>query len=904
MNQLNTLLLFFMIIGFANAQKGDNDSIYSIYLSESLADTTRVQALGDFIRNKYLFSKPDSALILADEMFDFAKSKNISKGIAEAYNIKGLSSEMLGYPQEAINNFESALLLFDSLGNKKMVAGLNINIGMAHARAGQPEFAKERFERGVEICRIIGHNNFLANGLQNLGLLYRNMGDTEKALEFLNEAKDVLKESPNQKGQVGLNINIGSIYLEKGKLLEAVDLFSEALVIAEEINFDFAIHAIYGNLSTCYFKIDDYETSISYSEKAIEIAKRLDLQSGLASSFLDIGNAYNQLGDPETSLQYLEEALSIAKAIGDIYIEINVLSELSANYQKLENFRFSDSLANQALIKSQQVNFAPGIGRAKNRLSSLAYAQGQYKKAEIFGKEAYTISQEEDNIRDLSMRAGVLYFIYKDSGQPRRALEMLEIKNRYDEELKDEENQRAVIKQQFKYDYEKQKQIDDLKNAKVVALETQRRKNQQRFSVFTGLALILALCMAYFIFNRLKLTREQKIIIEEQKLKVEQSEKYKEQFLANMSHEIRTPMHAISGMVKILQRNDPPSNQEVYLDAMSKSADNLLVILNDVLDISKIEAGKLDIQSIPINPRGVIENAIQILNFKAEEKGLELSYSMEDSVPELVMGDPTRLNQILVNLLGNAVKFTEKGQVDLKLELVDQKLSFTIKDTGIGIPKDKLNTIFGAFEQIKSDNGYSKGGTGLGLNITQQLVRLQGGEISVDSEVGEGTTFFFSLPYIAVEQAVQKAEVWNDIKLAERAGSLAGIRILLAEDNAFNQMIAKDDLNYYIQDLQLTVVENGIDALERYKGEDFDIILMDVQMPGMNGFEATRAIREYERQGEGKRSVPIIAMTASLLKSEIQKCLEVGMNNYIPKPYNHNELIGTIYDEANSFLNK
>ena len=654
---------------------------------------------------------------------------------------------------------------------------------------------------------------------------------------------------------------------------------------------------LYKYIGDAQYAQRDFEQANKFYNMSLDLCQNTGDKNLESDVVMSLGVMYEGMGELEQALDQYQSSFEIAQQIGNPLFQLNALSNMGNCFSQQGNIEKALEYQYRGLGMAKKLNMPKRIGNISISIAGLELKKENFREAEKLAQTGYTLAEQYAAYPELEKASLVLYNAFKSRGKYDQALEMYETHIGYKDSIRNELNQRAVIKQQFKYDYEKQKEIDDLENAKVVALETQRRKNQQRFSVFTGLALILALYVTYFIFNKLKLTREQKKIIEEQKVKVEQSEKYKEQFLANMSHEIRTPMHAISGMVKILQRNDPPPKQEVYLDAMSKSADNLVVILNDVLDISKIEAGKLDIQSIPINPREVIENAIQILNFKAEEKGLELSYSMEDSVPELVMGDPTRLHQILVNLLGNAVKFTETGQVDLQLELVDQKLSFTVKDTGIGIPEDKLNTIFGAFEQIKSDNGYSKGGTGLGLNITQQLVRLQGGEISVDSEVGEGTTFFFSLPYIAVEQAVHKAEVWNDSILVERAGSLAGIRILLAEDNAFNQMIAKDDLNYYIQDLQLTVVENGVDALERYTTEDFDIILMDVQMPGMNGFEATRAIREYERQGEGRRSVPIIAMTASLLKSEIQKCLDAGMNNYIPKPYTLNELIGTIHGE-------
>ena len=422
-------------------------------------------------------------------------------------------------------------------------------------------------------------------------------------------------------------------------------------------------------------------------------------------------------------------------------------------------------------------------------------------------------------------------------------------------------------------------------------------------------AFVFTLLGAVFIFfqwRTLRLKKQKRILeqtvkertteLEMQKERAEQSEKYKEQFLANMSHEIRTPMHAISGMVKILERNEHPPSQDVFLGAMQTSSDNLVVILNDVLDISKIEAGKLDIESITMNPSDVIKNVFQILKFKAEEKGLTLNYRIDKNMESLVMGDPTRLNQILINLVGNAIKFTEKGSVDIFLREENNRLIFSIKDTGIGIPKEKVETIFGAFEQAKDFTSRHYGGTGLGLSISKQLVELQQGKIWVESEEDKGSTFFFELPFIAAAANAVSDNLITEERLQKMTDSLQGIRILLAEDNAFNQMIAQDDLSYFIKNVKIDVVENGAQAVEKFQQENYDLILMDVQMPEMNGFEATRLIRILEKGKETR--IPIIAMTASLLKSEIDHCHEAGMDNYIPKPYQPEELIVPIYEEV------
>jgi signal transduction histidine kinase/CheY-like chemotaxis protein/ligand-binding sensor domain-containing protein len=382
-----------------------------------------------------------------------------------------------------------------------------------------------------------------------------------------------------------------------------------------------------------------------------------------------------------------------------------------------------------------------------------------------------------------------------------------------------------------------------------------------------------------------------------QKERAERSERFKEQFLANMSHQIRTPMHAISGMTDILIRNEHLTPQEKFLNAIQQSSRNLLVILNDILDLSKIEAGKIEIENIPMNLSKVIGNVADVLRAKAEEKGLSLTTSLDEVIPDNIKGDPTRLSQILLNLVGNAIKFTEKGKVQVLITRKGDMLKFAVEDSGIGIPEDQLVRVFGTFEQVNESITRKYGGTGLGLSITKQLVELQEGRIWVESQEGIGSTFFFELPFVPVEAGEKLKEGINPEKLKEMATSLKGVKILLAEDNAFNVMVANDDLEYYIPDVQMGFAENGKEAITEFQSGDYDLILMDIQMPEVSGYDATRAIREIEANDTTGISIPIIAMTASLLKSEINQCYDAGMDSYIPKPYKIEELIGRIYGQ-------
>ncbi len=424
-------------------------------------------------------------------------------------------------------------------------------------------------------------------------------------------------------------------------------------------------------------------------------------------------------------------------------------------------------------------------------------------------------------------------------------------------------------------------------------------------------ALLLIMAIVFYNRYRVRNFERQKRKLEEtvkertkelnaQKERAERSERFKEQFLANMSHEIRTPMHAISGMTDILIRNEHLTPQEKFLNAIQQSSRNLLVILNDILDLSKIEAGKIEVENIPMNLSKVIGNEVDVLRPKAEEKGLALETSFDETIPENIKGDPTRLSQILLNLVGNAIKFTEKGKVRILISRQGDVLKFAVEDSGIGIPEDQLVRVFGSFEQVNESITRKYGGTGLGLSITKQLVELQKGRIWVESQEGIGSTFFFELPFVAVQAGEQLQDGISPEQLNEMATSLKEVKILLAEDNAFNVMVASDDLEYYIPDVQIGFAENGKEAIMEFQNGKYDLILMDIQMPEVSGYDASRAIRVLEQESETNNPIPIIAMTASLLKSEIQQCYDAGMDSYIPKPYKIEELIGGIYEQMSN----
>ncbi|PJJ66953.1 signal transduction histidine kinase [Chryseobacterium geocarposphaerae] len=408
-----------------------------------------------------------------------------------------------------------------------------------------------------------------------------------------------------------------------------------------------------------------------------------------------------------------------------------------------------------------------------------------------------------------------------------------------------------------------------------------------------SLLILLILSGSIVGYHILRQFKRQRLLIQELDVaekKASVAAQTKENFLANMSHEIRTPLSGILGFTNLLQKRPLDETSKEFVSSIQRSGENLMAIINDILDLSKIEAGMMRITKGIFSINGLVNSVETFFVERAKEKGLTISSKIDPSIPDTLNGDATRLTQILVNLIGNAIKFTHQGRITIEIYNKHQTenevvVGFKVSDTGIGIDKEKLSEVFERFNQGEDSTTRNYGGTGLGLSIVKSLIQLQNGDIEVMSEQGKGTTFHFYIPYAIAGEQINVIPAVDTQYFKDRSNT--PLKVLVVDDNAINQSLMKHLLSQW--NIDFDTANNGLEAVEYLKNNDCDLVLMDIQMPQMDGYTATQKIRE-----ELNLNLPIIAMTAHALAGEREKCLSRGMNEYISKPVNEDELFKLI----------
>ncbi len=709
----------------------------------------------------------------------------------------------------------------------------------------------------------------------DLSHLYSSI-DQNLSLDYAQKALLITNATKSLEDKVNALTQIGRIELNKNNYDVALETFIKALDLNKEISNLAGVAKCRLLMGDVYKKIGDKRWAKREYEIALQIGIKTKNPYLIAFSNYSLGILEKSLGNKKLALQLLELSdeqinedenpklqADIARGLGQLYVDLGRPNQgIRALRKSLTNYvKFDSAVYNGVSFNQAEVNYE--LAKAYELIDD-------YVNFLYYMEKSLTISEKLALKNYIKKGYKNLAKAYELNKQYRRAYEYLQYY--------------AAIKDVGEITFLESQLELAKKNQKIILFEEkQNSEDEIKFTrnIFFAVILIILLVFSSFLLYAYR----QKILInkalEKATLQSNKLRKDKEDFFAYTSHEIRTPLNAVVGLSHLMSETKLNTKQKDYLNIIKSSANNILFLVNDILDLSKFEKGAIKLEQLPFSLINISNDITKSVAFKIKDKPVEIISKLSVGIPAILIGDPMRINQILLNLVDNAIKFTEKGSVTISIEPAEdyiktKKLNFAISDTGIGIKKEKLDTIFDSYEQAASNTSRQYGGTGLGLAITRELVRLMGGEINVSSTPEKGSVFSFSLCLSESEFQEESTLSWNE------SYDFNGLSILLVDDNELNRVVLNELIQNMKQEINLSFAEDGLVAVEMVKENDFDLILMDLQMPNMNGFEATEFIRT--RLPNKKNGVPIIAMTAHVLDGVAKKCIEIGMNDCLSKP--------------------
>ena len=852
------------------------------------------------------------------------------KGGAQDYHkIDSLQRELQKFESRKKQMGAAANPLMDSAKANMWYELLKLNIyGITHVDSAM-DYAKQC----LSLSEKIGYYRGIGLAYNGMGLVYMYKRDDTQAMVFYQKALTIRQKMDDKDGMAWTHNNMGLAYGDMGNYPMSILNHSLALKIREEMGDKEGMEISFSKRANAYAVLGDYPNALKDYFGALKAADEAGSKVRIMADYDDVGRVYDKMGDyPEALKNYLISS-KIALEINDSVFMAQMYMSLGDVCYKLRDYPGALKNYQASLKVKEQFDFNKfGIADVYHKLGQVNVAQGNYADALKNALAALQIFEKIDSKYGMAVSYNLLVQIYEKEGNLREALKdqtkslalakeadakdvkqsayeslanlnakLKNYKAAYENEVLfkqtydsvyNKENERKITGLQMQFEFNRQQDSVNTAQVKKDAVVQQQMQRQKAYTRIGIAGFILLAALLFFVYRSYIYQRKATAAMALAKVRAEQSEKFKEKFLANMSHEIRTPMNAGPGMANLVLETPLTDKQKSYVSGIKKSSENLLVILNDILDLSKLEAGKMQLEKLPFNLREQVNHVMDIMRFKADEKDLLFTLEIADDIPLVIIGDAVRLTEILLNLLGNAIKFTQKGSVGLSVSSrlsadgTQSDLQFSIKDTGIGISQEQQQKIFESFVQGDSEISRKYGGTGLGLAISKTLIELQGGTIHVKSEPHKASEFIFNIPYaVGSETDIVKAEP----KTGRDYSALAKLKILIVEDNDFNQVVIKDTLENLAPGITTAIAANGKIAVEMVQRSYYDLILMDVHMPEMDGYEATRIIRN-----ELKMNIPIVALTASVIRGDLDKCIKAGMNGYIPKPFKHTELLNEL----------
>jgi len=812
--------------------------------------------------------------------------------LANVKHTLGLNHIRFSNYDKAINLFQEALFYYEKTDNKSDIARALKDIGAVYYYLGNENSALDNYQKALLLYREVNDSDGIARSYNNIGMIFRDKGNTELALEYLNKSLDIKRTQNNQYGIANTLGNIGDAYVRANEYQKAIEYFNEALKMWTQLNYLHGVTEVYNYLGDVYVKKGEFDKAIYNLLKGHKISEENNFKQRLLVNYQLLSEAYSQKGEFENAFLSFRQFSSLKDSVYEAitsqrieeyltkYENIKAEKELLSQEKKIMNQRYQIILTLIVLIGVVifliililQNKFIRRKSRKIQKINKELDVRVSEKTRELRISQ-FSIEIAVDSIFRINKNGE---FIYVNNS----AITMLGFS-------KDELLKMTIfdIVPEFSGDiWNEYWEHLKKKGSYLIQLYYKTRMGNEipvevafNFREFEGEEL-------NFVFSRNITERK----ISEEKLKnakekAERSDKLKSAFLANMSHEIRTPMNAIIGFINLLGDKDISQEQkEEIIELAQSSSSDLLNILNDIIDISRIEADEL-IVSKSLNYVNSVFSEI----FRFYSKNLELNskenvkfiLDLESNSERIaIFSDKARFRQIMNNFINNAIKFTNSGEIIIGYNQFTsggrKLLKFFVKDTGEGIPDDKIDYIFDRFNRIDDSRQKSLIGTGLGLSISKKLVDILGGTIGVESKLGMGSEFYFTLPYQLIDKPIETNNKEDFVKKTINWGDK---NILIVEDTPSNYYLIENYLKP--THINLVWVKTGKEALDLFKSESqFDLVLMDIQLPGINGYEATKLIKAHNL------NIPIIAQTAYALSGEKEYSISEGCDDYISKP--------------------
>ena len=679
------------------------------------------------------------------------------------------------------------------------------------------------------------------------------------------------------------------ILTERGDYYNAKENLKKALEIAYKLDDKISQGIINTKIGKLQFLVNEPKKSLSSLTKAISIQREIDDKVNLGLTYNIRGVIHSNLEQYTAALEYFKNAeFSFDKQNSEKYLADVYLNQAQV-YLKLNQIDKAQSKLENSIVKAKKYQQNRVLSTSYIKNAQVYFAKTEYNLALDQAKTGLDIALENKNTSNINDAYLTLSKIYQSKEQYKSAHLYLNKHLNLTDSLKTVSKAALSSKSnpsQIRY-------VESPENEQLINQPTEEEAegNLARITTILSISLITILSLltlSLYKNNNIRLRTNNMLQIKNDELivakeKAELASKTKANFLSTVTHELRTPLYAVTGLTNLLLDEKPKEKQIPHLKSLKFSGDYLLTFINDILQINKIEANKVELDPEDFNLKTKIENVIAALNNSAHNNNTQIHFEYEKDLPENYIGDQLKISQILINLLGNAIKFTQDGDIWVKVKhkTVNKNLynlQFEIKDNGIGISQEKQNQMFESFSQGSIQINRKYGGTGLGLSIVKGLIKILNGKISLESQLGKGTSFFFELPLKHV-QPKRKKEIPKESKHIEniKALDLENIKILVVEDNKINQMITKKILTK--MGLGCDIVDNGEDAVEMVKNTDYNVVLMDIHMPGISGLEATKRIRDFNKE------LTIFALTAVTLEDKMHEFDEAGFDDIISKPF-------------------